>query len=202
MRLPKCHPCCSNCAASALRGRGITGAPSLSQRVSSTDSLLEYSALKTVLGESCDAVAQAQSMSYLNLAWGLGTILGPVIGGYFVYPCDGVLSHDSYFCQHGSLLRTRYTASSHRISSPPPTPELAPHFELLVSRMLSCLAHMHCTGADLAARKQLLWAEQHFQAQLGTSVIMIQPAVSETSMSRQAVHSDSHELVFSSTGEA
>ncbi len=64
-------------------------------------------ALKTVLGESCDAIAQAQAMSYLNLAWGLGTILGPVIGGYFAYPCDGLLNPHGPLCTNDSWLQTR-----------------------------------------------------------------------------------------------
>ena len=46
-------------------------------------------------------------MSYLNLAWGLGTILGPVIGGYFAYPCDGLLNPHGPLCTDDSWLQTR-----------------------------------------------------------------------------------------------
>ena len=142
------HSCCSNCAALALRGKACNASSHSCCRkgflsLILTDSRVECSALKTVLGESCDAVAQAQSMSYLNLAWGLGTILGPVIGGYFVYPCDGALSHDSYFCQHGSLLRTRYTTV---LASQFPRNPPSLHTSLFLN------AQLPCTGADLAAR--------------------------------------------------
>ena len=46
-------------------------------------------------------------MSYLNLAWGLGTILGPVIGGYFAYPCDSLLDPHGPLCTEISWLQTR-----------------------------------------------------------------------------------------------
>ncbi len=74
---------------------------------SSDQAWLFCRALKTVLGESCDAVAQAQAMSYLNLAWGLGTILGPVIGGYFAYPCENIFSPGSFLCTPGGVMQTR-----------------------------------------------------------------------------------------------
>ena len=45
-------------------------------------------AIKTMLAESCDANTQARGMSYLNLGWGCGNILGPVIGGFLAQPCD------------------------------------------------------------------------------------------------------------------
>ncbi|KAK9804936.1 hypothetical protein WJX73_000733 [Symbiochloris irregularis] len=45
-------------------------------------------AIKTILGESCGANAQARGMAIISLGWGCGTIVGPMLGGVLAYPCQ------------------------------------------------------------------------------------------------------------------
>lgn len=46
------------------------------------------SAWKCMLGESYDRLTQGRVMSYMQLAWGLGCIAGPAIGGVLSQPCN------------------------------------------------------------------------------------------------------------------
>ena len=48
-------------------------------------------------------------MSYLNLGWGMGNILGPVIGGFLAMPCDRWPSFP--LCDNGQGLFARMCAS-------------------------------------------------------------------------------------------
>lgn len=41
-----------------------------------------------MIGESTDFTSQAIAFGYLGLAFGVGTVLGPLIGGTLTYPCD------------------------------------------------------------------------------------------------------------------
>ena len=63
-------------------------------------------AVKTIIGESCDATNQAKAMGYMTAGWGVGTIGGPIIGGFLANPCDGAASSLS-ICAPGSWLQTR-----------------------------------------------------------------------------------------------
>jgi hypothetical protein len=40
-----------------------------------------------MIGESYSAAAQAHMMAYMSLAWGVGAILGPAVGGALSQPC-------------------------------------------------------------------------------------------------------------------
>eukprot|EP00873_Tetraselmis_striata_P027647 jgi/Tetstr1/447911/TSEL_035219.t1 len=44
--------------------------------------------LKTMIGESCDAVSQGRALVYLTMSWGVGSTFGPLLGGFFAEPCD------------------------------------------------------------------------------------------------------------------
>ena len=63
--------------------------------------------LKSMIGESADMAGQAVPLSYLSLMWGLGTIMGPTIGGFLARPCS---TYGSGFplCAPGQLLAVRY----------------------------------------------------------------------------------------------
>lgn len=165
--------------------------------ISLTDPILECSALKTVLGESCDAVAQAQAMSYLNLAWGLGTILGPVIGGYFAYPCDGTLIHESPFCEHGGWLRTRYTTSLPHISHEGNAfsmQSFAPHSSTAPCHMPSCLTQ----SLTLLRQHCPVWvsSKSYYPDLPYHAACYVQD-----SLPQHVVHSNSHGITLSQTGK-
>jgi MFS family permease len=58
-----------------------------------------------MIGESCDSLMQGKVMSYMSLAWGLGCIAGPTIGGLLAQPCNtwpGMVG-----CSAGGLLLLR-----------------------------------------------------------------------------------------------
>lgn len=42
---------------------------------------------KSILGELCDGPNQAKGFAVLNLAWGIGSIIGPVFAGLLAQPC-------------------------------------------------------------------------------------------------------------------
>ena len=62
-------------------------------------------AVKTLLAESCSPTEQARGMAILSLGWGMGSTLGPMLGGALTAPCDRWPS--SSVCHDGSLLRER-----------------------------------------------------------------------------------------------
>lgn len=49
-------------------------------------------------------------MGYLSLAWGMGTIIGPFVGGTLADPCAR-LSQLPLLCGDSGLLRARYAAT-------------------------------------------------------------------------------------------
>jgi MFS family permease len=59
-----------------------------------------------MIGESTDFTSQAIAFGYLGLAFGVGTVLGPLIGGTLTYPCDE-LGPWLPLCGVGQLNQTR-----------------------------------------------------------------------------------------------
>lgn len=43
---------------------------------------------KAMIGESLDSAHQAKAMGHISLMWGIGTMIGPTIGGLLANPCD------------------------------------------------------------------------------------------------------------------
>ncbi|WIA44282.1 hypothetical protein OEZ86_007089 [Tetradesmus obliquus] len=69
-------------------------------------------AWKCMIGESCDPLTQGRAMSYMSLAWGLGCIAGPTIGGLLAQPCASWPGMAG--CSTDGLLRVRpYLLPSH-----------------------------------------------------------------------------------------
>ena len=62
--------------------------------------------VKAMVGESCSAQGQARPLSYLSLAWGLGTIVGPAVGGVLSRPCS-TFGHRFPLCHSGQLFDAR-----------------------------------------------------------------------------------------------
>lgn len=62
--------------------------------------------VKAMIGESCHMEKQAKPLSYLSLSWGLGTILGPSLGGLLSRPCSS-FGHDFPLCHSGQLFDSR-----------------------------------------------------------------------------------------------
>ncbi|KXZ56025.1 hypothetical protein GPECTOR_2g1577 [Gonium pectorale] len=62
-------------------------------------------AWKCMIGESTAVLLQGKFFGYMSLAWGLGCIAGPAMGGAFSRPCDGRLRLP--LCRPGQLLRAR-----------------------------------------------------------------------------------------------
>ncbi|KAK9830356.1 hypothetical protein WJX72_011245 [[Myrmecia] bisecta] len=60
----------------------------------------------TMIGESLTPVNQALVMGYGNLGWGIGNILGPVVGGYCSVPCE-TMAPWFPLCGEGQLFKTR-----------------------------------------------------------------------------------------------
>ncbi|DBB02074.1 TPA: hypothetical protein ACH3X1_000646 [Trebouxia sp. C0004] len=65
-----------------------------------------FGCVKSMIGESMDLGTQAKALGYLSLAWGLGTILGPLLGGALSAPCKAYGSAFP-FCQPGQLFIAR-----------------------------------------------------------------------------------------------
>jgi MFS family permease len=65
-----------------------------------------FRAWKCMIGESCDPLTQGQVMSYMSLAWGLGCIAGPSIGGLLSQPCNSW--PEMVGCSDGGLFRARW----------------------------------------------------------------------------------------------
>jgi MFS family permease len=43
---------------------------------------------KAMIGESLDSAQQARAMGHISLMWGIGTMIGPTMGGVLSNPCD------------------------------------------------------------------------------------------------------------------
>lgn len=64
-----------------------------------------FGAIKAALGESCDSTNQALGYSYLSMAWGLGSVVGPAMGGFASRPCEpSSVLHRVFPCGEGALL--------------------------------------------------------------------------------------------------
>ena len=59
-----------------------------------------------MIGESTDFTSQAIAFGYLGLAFGVGTVLGPLIGGTLTYPCQE-LGFALPLCGEGQLNQIR-----------------------------------------------------------------------------------------------
>lgn len=57
------------------------------------------------MGESCTAEDQARGMAVISLGWGMGSVLGPLLGGALSNPCTQW--HNFPLCSPGSLLDSR-----------------------------------------------------------------------------------------------
>ena len=58
--------------------------------------------LKSFLSEITDGSNRGKGFSYLNVAWSVGSILGPLVGGFLCYPVEKY----PYAFQHLGLMRT------------------------------------------------------------------------------------------------
>lgn len=61
---------------------------------------------KAILGEALSPVDQGMAFGYFSIAWGIGALAGPLIGGVFALPCNTLLSGTA-LCAEGSLLQRR-----------------------------------------------------------------------------------------------
>lgn len=62
-------------------------------------------ALWALAGESGDTLIQGKMFGYMSLAWGLGTVVGPLIGGSLARPCDRFGSFP--MCAEGNVFSSR-----------------------------------------------------------------------------------------------
>lgn len=63
---------------------------------------------KAAAGESLNSVEQATAMAYFSLTWGLGALLGPVVGGMLAKPCEGIMQGSSSpLCAPSGLFQRR-----------------------------------------------------------------------------------------------
>ncbi|POY73727.1 hypothetical protein BMF94_3265 [Rhodotorula taiwanensis] len=56
--------------------------------------------IKSVLGEITDESNQARAFSFLPLAWSLGSVIGPLLGGYLSHPVEqfpSIFGHSEFF---------------------------------------------------------------------------------------------------------
>jgi hypothetical protein len=67
-------------------------------------------AVKAMIGRSGSAASQAPLMGWMVAGWGLGTIMGPVIGGALALPCQGWIEGGT-LCEEGALLQARWGTS-------------------------------------------------------------------------------------------
>ena len=65
---------------------------------------------KAILGESLTGEEQGKAFAYFSIAWGLGALLGPLLGGIFSFPCSqaGGMLQSTALCHEDSLLQRRY----------------------------------------------------------------------------------------------
>lgn len=61
---------------------------------------------KAMFGEALDSIGQGIAFSYFSIAWGLGALAGPLLGGVFAKPCSGLLEGTAV-CSPDSLLQRR-----------------------------------------------------------------------------------------------
>ncbi len=70
--------------------------------------------VRCMLGEGTDFSSQAKAFGYLGLAFGVGSVLGPMIGGGLSMPCQNY-GPQFPLCGPGQLNETRqaHTCSEH-----------------------------------------------------------------------------------------
>ncbi|KAI8101150.1 hypothetical protein M9435_001258 [Picochlorum sp. BPE23] len=66
---------------------------------------------KAVIGEGLPRKDQSEAIGYISMTWGLGTLVGPMIGGVLAHPCGFVTEQNNVVgeegdmaCEDGSLL--------------------------------------------------------------------------------------------------
>ncbi len=59
-----------------------------------------------MIGESTAVLLQGTFFGYMSLAWGLGCIAGPALGGVFARPCERHAG--MWLCGQGQLLQERW----------------------------------------------------------------------------------------------
>ncbi|GAB4814743.1 hypothetical protein N2152v2_001789 [Parachlorella kessleri] len=64
---------------------------------------------KAILGEALTGEEQGKAFAYFSIAWGLGALLGPLLGGIFSFPCSqgGGMLQGTAVCHEDSLLQRR-----------------------------------------------------------------------------------------------
>ncbi|KAK9832715.1 hypothetical protein WJX81_003365 [Elliptochloris bilobata] len=62
--------------------------------------------VRAMVADSLIPDTQATALGFISMSWGLGAVLGPVLGGAFAFPCD---SYGNWFplCGEGQLFRRR-----------------------------------------------------------------------------------------------
>ncbi len=60
-----------------------------------------------MIGESTDFTSQAVAFGYLGLAFGVGTVLGPLVGGALSMPCENI-GPGFPLCGEGQLNAVRW----------------------------------------------------------------------------------------------
>ncbi|KAK3237702.1 hypothetical protein CYMTET_52239 [Cymbomonas tetramitiformis] len=96
---------CSSAAVSLI-GLGLSNSYAMACVVRLLGGILNgiIGALKTAIAELTDDTNKARGMSYLSMGWGIGGVLGPLIGGSLSKPCsaEGLLL-DTFLCPEGAL---------------------------------------------------------------------------------------------------
>ena len=122
-------------------------------------------AIKTMIGESCDATNQAKVMGYMTAGWGVGTIAGPTIGGLLANPCDSFASGTA-FCAPDSWLITRYIACAYAAArSPAAVHRLLQHSHYLHECVHMCfVCRQYVVQLFIALRllQALVWQHGHY----------------------------------------
>lgn len=66
-----------------------------------------HRAWKCIIGESADPLLQGTMFGYMSLAWGLGAIAGPLLGGALSHPCENLPRASIAWCGEGQLMHSR-----------------------------------------------------------------------------------------------
>ncbi|PNG99489.1 Protein ZINC INDUCED FACILITATOR-LIKE 1, partial [Tetrabaena socialis] len=96
-------------------------------------------AWKCMIGESTEVLLQGKFFGYMSLAWGLGCIAGPAVGGAFARPCARMVLP---LCGRGELLADRPYFLACLVAST----------SILASALLSVLLLEETLPAELAER--------------------------------------------------
>lgn len=63
---------------------------------------------KALIGDVLTREEQSEAMGYISMTWGIGTLIGPMIGGFLSNPCtQGFFSRDQGVCEPGGLFERK-----------------------------------------------------------------------------------------------